>query len=162
MDVVISLPEVCGVLLGTPEVSLDLFSKQKNREFKLKYLRKLFAHNNFLCLQEVHGRDEYLQAIQVLAPRFRFFGTFIPGNENAGGSAICIHRDLLPEEAIGTHLVTCQGHDHLVNIQSVRQSPVSVNVHFEQELTLRQLRDRLHLINPHWPSYPNAVDFIFG
>ena len=29
----------------------------------------------FLCLQEVHGRDEYLQAIQVLGPRFRFFGT---------------------------------------------------------------------------------------
>ena len=24
----------------------------------------------------VHGKDEYLQAIQVLAPRFKFFGTF--------------------------------------------------------------------------------------
>ena len=34
------------------------------------------------------------QAIQVLAPRFRFFGTFIPDNENAGGSAISFHRDL--------------------------------------------------------------------
>ena len=47
MDVAISLTEVCGVLLGTPGVSLDrFFSKQKNREFKLKYLKKLFDNNN--------------------------------------------------------------------------------------------------------------------
>ena len=78
----------------------------KNREFKLKYLKKLFDANNILCLPEVHGKDEYLKAFQVLAPRCRFFGTFIPDNENAGGSAICIHKDLLLEEAIVTHLVT--------------------------------------------------------
>ena len=60
------------------------------------------------CLQEVHGRDEYLQAVQVLDPRFLFFGTFFPENANEGGSATCIHRDLL-EEAIVTHLITCQG-----------------------------------------------------
>ena len=59
---------------------------------------------NVICLQEVHGKDEFLQAIQVLAPRLKFFGTFIPGNENAGGSAICIHKDLLPEDAIVTSL----------------------------------------------------------
>ena len=53
------------------------FSKQKNRECKLKYLKKLFDTINILCLQEVHGKDEYLQAIQVLAPRFRFFWFFI-------------------------------------------------------------------------------------
>ena len=51
----------------------SVFSKQKNREFKLKYLQKPFDNNNILCLQEVHGRDEYLQAIQVVAPRFSFF-----------------------------------------------------------------------------------------
>ena len=86
---------------------------------------------------------------QVLAPQFRFFGTFLPDNENAGGSAICIHRDLLPEEAIVTQLVTCHGRDHLVNIQSGRHNLVIVNVHFEPELTLRQLRGRLHHIHPH-------------
>ena len=52
----------------------------------------------------------------MLAPRFRLFGTFIPGNENAGGSALCLHKDILPEEAIVTHLITCQGRDHIVNI----------------------------------------------
>ena len=91
----------------------------------------------------MHGRDEYLQAIQVLAPRFRFLGTFIPGNENAGGSALCIHKDILPEEAIVTHLITCQGRDHIVNTQSGRQSQVIVNVHFEQELTLRHSREKI-------------------
>ena len=98
----------------------------------------------------------------MLAARFRFFGTLIPENENAGGSAICIHRDLVPEEAIVTHLITCQGRDHLVNIQSGRHNLVVVNVHFEPELTLTQLRGRLHLIHPHWPSYPSGVGIIFG
>ena len=59
----------------------SVFSSQKNKELKLKYFRKLLDNNNILCLQEVHGKDEFLQAIQVLAPRFRFFCTFIPGNE---------------------------------------------------------------------------------
>ena len=139
-----SLTEVCDVSLGTPGVLLDRFvSSQKNREFKLKYFRKLFDTNNILCLQEVQGKDEYLQAVQVLAPRFRFFGTFNPGNENAGGSAICIHKELLPEDAIVTHMITCQGRDHIVSIQSGRQSLVIVNVHFEPELTLRRSRERI-------------------
>ena len=51
------------------------------------------------------------------------------------GSAICIHRDLLPEEAIVTHLITCHGRDHLVNIRSERRSLIIVNVHDEPELT---------------------------
>ena len=107
----------------------------------------------------MHGKDEYLQAIQVLAPRFRVL-VFFPENENAGGSAICIHKDLLPEEAIVTHLIICQGRVHLVNIQSGRHSLVFVNVHFELELTLRQLRGRLGLLHPHWPAYPNGVGII--
>ena len=39
---------------------------------------------------------------------------------------------------------------------------VIVNVHCEPELTLRQLRERLHLINPHWPSCLNAAGIILG
>ena len=137
------------------------FSKQRNSEFKLKYLKRLLD-NNIICLQEVHGKDEFLQAIQVLAPRFRLFGTFLPDNENAGGSAICIHRDLLLEDAIASHVITCPGRDHLVNIRSGRHNLVIVNIHFEPELTLRQLRGRLRLIHPHWPAYPNGVGVILG
>ena len=40
-----------------------------------------------------------------------FLVPFFPENDNAGGSAICIHRDILAEEAIVTHLITCQGRD---------------------------------------------------
>ena len=71
-----------------------------------------------------------------MAPRFRFFVTFIPGNENAGGSAICFRKELLPEDAIVTHVITCQGRDNIVSVQSGWQSLVIVNVHFEPELTL--------------------------
>ena len=157
MDVGPSFLKACDVLLGTPEAWWDLFfSRQRNSEFKLKYLKRLLDSNN-ICLQEVHGKDEFLQAIQVLAPRFRFFGTFLPDNENAGGSAVCIHRNLLPEEAIVSHIITRQGRDHLVNIRSGRHNLVFVNVHFELELTLWQLRGRLCLIHPHWSAYPCGV-----
>ena len=37
-----------------------------------------------------------------------------------------------------------------------------VNVHYEPELTLRRLRERLRLITPHRPSYPITVGIILG
>ena len=98
----------------------------------------------------------------MLAPRFRFFGIFIPGNENAGGLAIWIHKELLSEDAVVTQMITCQGRDLVVSVQLGRHSLVIVNVHFEPELTLRHLRERLRLITPHWPSYPNALGIILG
>ena len=58
-------------------------------------------------------------------------------------------------------MITCQGRDRIVNVQSGRQNLVILNVHFEPELTLRRLRERLP-ITPHWPSYPNAVGIIMG
>ena len=56
-------------------------------------------NKDIVCLQDTRGKDEFLQAIQVLAPRFRLHGTFTPDNVNEGGSAFCIHKDL--------HVVTC-------------------------------------------------------
>ena len=53
----------------------SVFSRQRKREFELKYLRRLFDAN-IICLKEVHGKDNYLQAIQVLATQLQFFGTF--------------------------------------------------------------------------------------
>ena len=50
-----------------------IFSLQaKEQRIKLKYLKKFFE-TNILCLQEVDEKDEYLQAVQVLAPRLSFF-----------------------------------------------------------------------------------------
>ena len=61
-----------------------------------------------------------------------------------------------------THMITCQGRDLIVNVQSGRRNLVVVDVHFEPELTLRRSRERLRLITPHWPLYPNAVGIIMG
>ena len=88
-------------------------SSRISRELKHNYFRRLIENNNIICLQEVHGKGEFLQAIQVLAPRFRLYGTLIPGNENVRGSAMCIHRDVLPDDAVVTHVITCQGRDHI-------------------------------------------------
>ena len=93
MDVALSFPKACDVLLGTPGSLLDLFSPDRRTESSNSNIKNLFDAN-ILCLQEVRGKDEYVQAIQVLAPRFRFFGSFTPQNANAGGSAICIHKDI--------------------------------------------------------------------
>ena len=37
-----------------------------------------------------------------------------------------------------------------------------VNAHFEPELTLRSLRERLRLITPHWPHHPDAIGTVVG
>ena len=163
MDVAPSFSKACDVSHRTPEVSLDQrFPNRRTENSNSNISKDSWTPTTSFCLQEVHGKDEYLQAIQVLAPRFQFFGTFLLDNENAGGSAICIHRDLLPEGAIVSHVISCQGRDHLVNIQPVRHNLVIINVHFEPEPTLRQLRGRLRLIHPHWPAYPSGVGIILG
>ena len=49
-----------------------------------------------------------------------------------------------------------------MNFRSGRHSLVIVNVHFEPELTSRQLRGRLGIIHPRWPAYPRGVVFFLG
>ena len=142
-------------LLGSPA------SSQHSRERKHAYLTRLARYND-ICLQETHGKDEFLQAVQVLVPQFRLFGTLIPNNESAGGSAIFIHENLLPDGAIVTHVTTCQGRDHIVTTRSGDCVLVVVNVHFEPDLTWRGLRERLRRISPHWPCYPGALGVIIG
>ena len=61
-------------LLGSPA------SWQHSRERKHIYLTRHAKDNDIICLQETHGKDEFLQAIQVLVPQFRLFGTFVPNN----------------------------------------------------------------------------------
>ena len=60
----------------------------------------------------------------------------------------------MTEDAFATHMITWQGRDHSVNVQSEQKNLVIVNVHFEPELALRRLRERFRLITPHWPSFP--------
>ena len=143
-------------LLGSPA------SSQHSRIRKHAYLARLARNNDIICLQETHGKDEFLQAIQVLVPQFRLFGTFIPNNVNASGSAIVIHKNLLPDGAIVTHVTTCQGRDHIVTVRPGDCVLVVVNVHVEPDLTLRGPRERLRRFCPHWPRYPEAFGVIIG
>ena len=43
----------------------SVLSSQRNRELKLNYFGNLIEKNNVICLQEVHGKNAFLQAIQV-------------------------------------------------------------------------------------------------
>ena len=82
---------VFGALLGIREGLIGSHaSSQLSREKKHNYLTRLAKNNDVFCLQETHGKDEFLQAIQALAPQFRLDGTFVPNNVSAGGSAMCI------------------------------------------------------------------------
>ena len=49
-----------------------------------------------------------------------------------------------------------------MTINSGRSVLVIANVHFEPDLTLRGLRERLRLITPHWPCYPGALGVVAG
>ena len=122
MDMALFLPKVYDVFLGTPGASFgSVFSQgteSSNSIFSRDSLTPTFYASR-TCME----RTNYLQAMEVLAPRIRVFGTFIPANENVGGSAICIHKDLLTEEAIVTHLVTCHGRDHLVKVSTWSTQP---------------------------------------
>ena len=54
---------------------LICFLQTEEQRVQTQLPHGIFDHNS-IWLQEVHGRDEFLHAIQVLAPRFRLFGTF--------------------------------------------------------------------------------------
>ena len=87
-------------------------------------------------------------------------GTIIHDNVNAGGTAIFIREHILPDHASVTHDITCQGRDHIVRIQSGESVLVIINVHFEPDLILRNLRERLRRIPFHWPRYPEGLGMI--
>ena len=121
-------------------------------------------NNDIICLQEIHGKLEFLQAsysgIGPSIPAIRYVHTESYERRRIG--CLCIHKNLLHEGAIVTHVVSCQGRDHIVIIQSGDRYLVVVNVHFEPDLTLRNLRERLRLITPHWVHYPEALGVMIG
>ena len=99
-------------LIGSPT------SSQLSREQKHVSFTRLAEINDVIYLQEVHGKDEFFQAKQILVPQFRVFGTLKPNNLNAGGSAICIHKKLFLDGGVISHVITCQGRDHTVSNHS--------------------------------------------
>ena len=103
----------------SPWLHCFLANLQGTKHHYLKRLAERLADkNHVVCLQETHGKDEFLQALQVLHSHFRMFGTFIPDNVNAGGSAILIHEGLLPDHAVIAHETTQQERDHVIRIRT--------------------------------------------
>ena len=49
-----------------------------------------------------------------------------------------------------------------MTIRSGGSVMVIVNVHFEPDLILRDLPERLRRVSPHWPRYPEAFGVIIG
>ena len=165
MDVATSCPKACDVLLGTPGAWLDLFFSRKGTAYSNSNIskdswtttttvfvsRKCMARTSFFRLSRCWLRD-----FDSLVP---FFLTM----RMRGGSAICIHRDLLPEEAIVSHVITCQGRDHLMNIQSGRHNLVIVNVPFRTCTYLEAITWQItSLFHPHWPTYSCGCVRHFG
>ena len=132
MDVAPSFPKACDVSLGTAGVSLDLCSPKRKTEFSNSNIsRSTLTPTTSYVSRRCMERTSIFRLFRCwLRNFFSFFGTFTPDNEHAGGSAFCLHRDLLPEEALVTHSITCHGRDHLVNIRTERHSLIIVNVHF--------------------------------
>ena len=59
IHVATSLTAVTVVLLRTLGVSFGRFFLHKETELKLNYFGKPIENNNVMCLQEVHGKDEF-------------------------------------------------------------------------------------------------------
>ena len=78
------------------------------------------------------------------------FGTFINDNVNAGGSATFIRKHILPDHAIVTHEVSCQGRDHIVRIQSGDSVLVVINAHYvsEESLPMSQMMTTVLRLSP--------------
>ena len=93
----IFLAAAFDALIGIREGVLDpRFLPQSSRERKHNYFIRLYPEQRHRSVfKKLMERMKILQAVQVLAPRFRLYGTSIPNIVNAGGSALCIHKDLL-------------------------------------------------------------------
>ena len=118
----------------------SIFSRQRSREFKLKnYLQNSWTTTTSFVSRKYMERTSFFKLSTCWLRDFGSVVLFFLTNEDrqsAYTGTFCLKKLLL-------HVFTCQGRDHLVNIQSGRHSLVVANVHFEPELTLRQLRGRL-------------------
>ena len=141
-----------------PPLGMAYVNQQRSSEPEMVCHRvsRPARNNDIICLQETHGKSEFLQAVQVLLPQFRLFGTFTLNNVNAGGSAIFTHKNLLPDGAIVSHMTTCQGSDHIVTIRSGEGVLVVINIHFE---TFPGIEGSTPKTTPYFPSLASLCDY---
>ena len=89
-------------------------------------------------------------------------GTFTPGNVHSRGSVILIRKDILGPGTTIEHEEIFPGGDHLVRFRQLDCSCTVINLHYQPEGTLQELRQRLRAAAAMWPTYPDGVGFLVG
>ena len=136
----------------------------RDRGKKLRYLRRIAEKSDNFCLQETHGRIEHLANIDIVLHRAigLNFATFSTGNVNAAGSVILTHYDILGPGTIAENEGIFPGRDHLVRIRLHDCHCRIINLHYQPEWTLQELRQRLRARATPWPAHPEGVGFLVG
>ena len=93
-------------------------------------MRRLHDSNDVICLQETHGKIEFLQALLVIRS-FTKVKAFVNDQVNTGGSPTIIRKTLLYDDTMVTHVTTQIGRDHFVKIHSATRFLMIANVHLE-------------------------------
>ena len=98
-----------------------------------------------LCFQETHGRIEHLANVDIVLGRATWmkFGTFTPENVNSGGSVILARKDILGPGTTVDQKEIFPARDYLVRIRQIDCSCTVINLHYQPEGTLQELRRRL-------------------
>ena len=128
----------------------------------LKYLKRLTDKNDVICLQETHGKDEILTSSSGTTHSISDVWCFCYIECKRWRIGNLHSKKFLPDRAEAAHGNFCHGLDQLVRIQSGDSKLVVINVRFEPDLTLRNLRERLRRIAFHWPRYPEGFGVNFG
>ena len=72
----------------------------------------------------MHGKIEFLLALLARHTQFDMLGTFVNDQVNAGGSAILIRKTRLHGETVLKQVITQQGRDQVVKIQSENERAI--------------------------------------
>ena len=86
------------------------------------HLKRTCASADLDCLLERHCMFKYLQSLSVVLPGFTVLGTFVPGNRNAGGSAILFRRLITMLLWSMEHVVTQESPDRHVRLTTQRRA----------------------------------------
>ena len=85
---------------------------------RAKTLRESLKSLTICAFKKTHGRIEHLMNINVVLDRATWmkFGTFTPGNLNAGGFVTLARNGVLRSDCTAEHEENVPGHDHLIRI----------------------------------------------
>ena len=90
------------------------------------------------------------------------FCTFTPGNVISGGSVILIRTQILGRGTSIEHEENFPGRDHVVRIRQLDCNCTIIELHYQPDGTLQELRQLLRAAAARWPTYPDGLGFLVG